>query len=206
MRVVVCDDHEMFLDALVVALGSYGHEVVGAASAGPDLLALVETHQPDVVILDVQLQDASGIDLARRVRGTSPRTAVVLLTASTEACVRRAFDDRVVDGLVGKTCAIDALDLALRRVVAGQRTIVGWPPVTTTDRGQRRPADRLTDRELQVLRLITDGKSTSAMAAQLGVSVNTVRTHVRGVLQKLDVHHRAKAAIVAHELGLVPQH
>jgi DNA-binding NarL/FixJ family response regulator len=86
--------------------------------------------------------------------------------------------------------------------VAGERVLVGWPAAVAPLR-RTTDLDLLTDREREVLELITDGVPTAVMAQRLGVSVNTVRTHVRSVLHKLGVHQRAKAARAAVELGLL---
>ncbi len=203
MSLLVCDDHTMFLSALVEALQAQGHEVAAFTSEPTEIPALVELHRPSLVLLDVHMPGLSGIDLARRLREQGPRTAIVLLTASDEDWVRAAYDSRAVDGLVRKDGGLQALDATLRRVLAGDRCTSGWPLRTSPTR-RSSPADLLTDREREVLRMLADGVSTPAMADRLGVSVHTVRSHVRNVLLKLGVHHRTKAAYVARELGLVP--
>ncbi|MDX6301610.1 MAG: two-component system, NarL family, nitrate/nitrite response regulator NarL [Nocardioidaceae bacterium] len=202
MSLVLCDDHAMFLDSLADALHARGHRVAALTSDPEELPGLVRLHQPTVVLLDVHLPSSCGVTLARQLREDHPGTLIVLLTGSTEAFVRAAYDDGTVDGLVNKGTALRNLDAALARVLAGERVLVGWPaavgPVRrTTD------LDLLTERERQVLELITDGVPTAMMAQRLGVSVNTVRTHVRSVLHKLGVHQRTKAARAAVELGLL---
>ena len=143
----------------------------------------------------------TGIEVARRLRERYPRIAILLLTASTEDWVRAAYDSRTVDGLVRKDCSLRALDAAIRRVLAGERTAADWP-LETRPTTRTTPLDLLTTREREVLSMLVDGASTPSMAEHLGVSTNTVRSHVRSVLQKLDVHHRTKAAHAARELGL----
>lgn len=204
MSLLVCDDHRMFLDALVDALRAHGHHVA-AASADPSRVPdLAEHHRPAVAVLDVQLPGTTGIELAARVRERSPATSVLLLTGSNDALVRHAYDSGVVDGLVDKCTGMPALEAAIRRLIDGERPVVGRvAEALPQPRRRPTPLDLLTEREREVLMLITDGASTAAMADHLGVSVNTVRTHVRSVLQKLGVHHRTKAAHAAVELGLV---
>ncbi|MEP7091985.1 MAG: response regulator transcription factor [Nocardioidaceae bacterium] len=191
MSILVCDDHEMFLSALVETLEAHGHDVVAATSDPAEVPRLVERLRPDLVLLDVQLPGISGIDLARQVRSLLPQAAVVLLTGSTEEPVRSAYDTRLVDGLVCKSSGVRVLESAIEQVLAGDTR-----PARTT------PLDLLTQREREVLRLMADGATTAEMATLMGVSVNTVRTHVRNVLQKLGVRQRAKAAHAAVELGL----
>lgn len=200
MGLVVCDDHEMFLRALVDALDAVGHEVVASTADPEQLPALVERHRPRLVLLDVSLPGSDGVELAHRLRERHAGTAIVLLTGSTEQRVRQAYDGGGVDGLVSKAAGLRALDAALRRVLLGERVVVGWTSHAGPPR--RTALDELTDREREVLMLLADGVSTVAMAEGLGVSVNTVRSHVRSVLQKLGVHHRGKAAHAAVELGL----
>jgi len=202
MSLVLCDDHAMFLDALADALRGQGHRIAALTSDPQGLPGLVHLHDPRLVVLDVQLPDCSGVDLARQIRESDPGVLIVLLTGSVEDRVRAAYDSGTVDGLVHKGTALRSLDTALRRVLAGERVLVGWPaavlPVRRTSQ-----LDLLTEREREVLELISDGVPTAVMAQRLGVSVNTVRTHVRSVLHKLGVHHRTKAAHAAVELGLV---
>jgi len=201
MSIVICDDHEMFLAALVDALVDRGHEVAAATSDPRALPDLVHRHRPDLVLLDVNLVDACGLEVADALRERCGGVPVVLLTASTEPRVRHAYDARMVAGLVSKSSGIRALDAAIVAAVAGERVLVGWPaaPATPSDAS---PLSSLTSREREVLLLMVNGVSTVAMAQRLGVSVNTVRTHVRNVLRKLGVRHRTKAAHAALELGL----
>lgn len=202
MRLVICDDHDMFLEALAEALTALGHTLVATTSDPFEVPGLVGQHLPDLVLLDVQLPGTTGVQVARELRRRRKDTPVVLLTGARDEWIRRAFETGLVDGLVSKESGIAALDVALRRVLAGERTITGWRQTAT--RSVRRTAlDLLTDREREVLTLMADGSSTAAMATSLGVSENTVRTHVRSVLHKLGVHGRARAANTAFELGLV---
>ncbi|HEX5560732.1 MAG TPA: response regulator transcription factor [Nocardioidaceae bacterium] len=200
MSLVVCDDHEMFLRALVEALDAVGHRVLASTADPEELPVLVARHRPRLVLLDVSIPGSDGIELAHRLRDRHAGTAIVLLTGNTEERVRQAYDAGGVDGLVSKAAGLRALDTALQRVLAGERVVVGWTSHAGPPR--RTALDQLTDRERQVLMLLADGASTAAMAERLGVSVNTVRSHVRNVLQKLGVHHRGKAAHAAVELGL----
>jgi DNA-binding NarL/FixJ family response regulator len=203
MRLLVCDDHEMFLGALVEALDVLGHRVVGRTHDPSAVPALVCEHRPDVLILDVDIDGTSGVDVAGEVRALPFPTAVLLLTASTEDWVREAYDDGRVDGLVNKSSALHGLDGALTRVHRGERPLVAWPSGPPPSVG-RTALDLLTQREREVLMLLLDGVSTAGMAERLHVSVNTVRSHVRNILRKLGVRHRTGAANAAFELGLAP--
>jgi DNA-binding NarL/FixJ family response regulator len=202
MSLVLCDDHDMFLEALCWALEARGHRIAAATPDPSEVLTLVRRHDPDLVLLDVQLPGTTGIEIARELRERQPDARVVLLTAATDEWVCRAYDTRLVDGLVSKESGIQALDSALHRVLAGERSLVGWCRRASNVARPTTPLDLLTPREREVLTLISQGASTTAMAVSLGVSPNTVRSHVRTVLHKLGVHHRASAAHAAAELGL----
>lgn len=201
MSLVACDDHDMFLGALVDALRATGHEVAAFTPDPAEVTVLVRRHRPALVLLDVQLPGISGVEVARQLRADDPRTRILLLTGSTDDRVRAVYDSGAVDGLVNKGSGLHVLDGAVRRVLGGERVLAGWPASIRTAR-RTSTLDALTDREREVLTLLVDGASTAAMADALGVSANTVRTHVRNVFLKLGVHHRTMAAHAAFEQGL----
>jgi DNA-binding NarL/FixJ family response regulator len=200
MSLVLCDDHEMFLDALREALEASGLDVAAVTGDPTRLPALVASHRPSLVLLDVHLPGTTGVRLAESLRAEHPSLPLVLLTASREPWVRDAFDSGLVDGLIGKDNRIHVLEDAVRRVLAGEKVLVGWRALPEVRR--RTALDLLTPREREVLELLAAGATTRQMAEALAVSPNTVRTHVRGVLDKLGVHQRTKAACAAIELGL----
>lgn len=200
MSLVLCDDHEMFLDALREALDAAGLGVAAATCDPAELPALVAAHTPALVVVDVQLPGTTGVLVAEAIRAAHPSLRVALLTASHESWVRDAFDSGLVDGLISKDSRVQVLEDALRRVLAGERVLAGWQSRPEVRRST--PLDLLTRRERQVLELLAAGATTRQMAEALGVSANTVRTHVRGVLDKLGVHQRTKAACAAIELGV----
>jgi len=200
VSLVLCDDHEMFLDALGDALQAAGLAVAAATCDPQELPTLVAKHRPALVMLDVHLPGTTGVQVAKTLRAHDPSLPVVLLTASHESWVRDAFDSGLVDGLISKDSRIHVLEDALRHVLDGERVLVGWQQRPAAP--CRGPLDLLTRREREVLELLADGATTRQMAEALDVSANTVRTHVRAVLDKLGVHQRGKAACAAIELGL----
>ncbi|NUR07268.1 MAG: response regulator transcription factor [Nocardioidaceae bacterium] len=196
MTTYVCDPHPMFADALALALRSRGHtEVVVVAPQDLVRRAAGDPAGPPVVVLD----EPALVDDLRVAR---PDVTVMLLTEQQCADARAAFDDGSVTGLVAKTCDVRSVESALRRVCRGERVLEGYRACEQPVRPDRSPDD-LTPREHEVLTLLADGESTSAMAARLGVSVNTVRTHLRTLFQKLGVNTRAKAARIAIDRGLL---
>lgn len=203
MSLVLCDDHDLFRDALAGALTSMGHRVLASTSDPEQLPGLVSLRQPRACLVDVSFHGRPRLDAAAALRESHPGTVVLLLTGAAPPPVWQAFDERVVDGVISKACDVSMLDAAIRRGLAGERVVEGWPGYQ-----EREPADDygfepLTEREHEILVLIVEGVSTQMMAATLGVSSNTVRTHVQHVLRKLQVHHRSKAARCALDLGLV---
>ena len=200
MRVVICDDHALFVDALASALEERGHQVV-AALPGPDgLVEAVRDNGADCCVLDLDLGEQSGVAVAEWLRDRVPGVRLLLLSGTDCAEGWRAYDAGVVQGLVSKSCAIQVLERSMQRLLDGERVVEGW-----VRRPLRRvPADEepLTAREHEVLMLIVSGATTPAISRTLGVSPNTVRTHVQNVLRKLRVHHRTMAAQRAIELGM----
>jgi two-component system, NarL family, nitrate/nitrite response regulator NarL len=203
MTLVICDDHDMFVDALRDALECRGHHVAATTLDPAEVSALVTRHRPSLVLLDVQLPGMTGLELAAELRASHGDILIVLLTGSTEERVRQAYQTGLVDGLIAKSTDVRELDNALQRALRGERVLVGWSPAIPAVVRRTSPLERLTRREREVLALIADGETTEAIATRLGVSTNTVRTYVAGVLHKLGVHQRTKAAHAAVELGLL---
>ncbi len=202
MSLVLCDDHDLFRDALAGALTRLGHEVVDSVAAPEDLVPRVTLYRPRACLLDVSFHGHERLDLAERVRAARPETRVLLLTGTATPAVWEAYDGHLVDGVLSKTIDVATLDAAIRRGLDGARVVEGWR-TRPMDQHDDPLVEPLTTREREILRLIVQGVSTEMMATTLGVSSNTVRTHVQHVLRKLGVHHRGKAARRALERGLV---
>jgi DNA-binding NarL/FixJ family response regulator len=192
----------MFLDALVCALSARGHQILAASGDPEDAVELVLLHRPDLCVLDVGFAGRSGLDAVADIRRADSDTSILLLTGAATDAVWLAYDNFAVDGVVNKVCDISVLEAAINRITAGDRIVEGF---------RRRAAPRhtfpragaLTRREQQVLELLVKGASTETIATEMGVSGNTVRTHVQNVLHKLGVNGRGKAAQVAVERALV---
>ena len=205
MRIVLCDDHELFLRALTATLESRGHRVT-ATTALPALDGNGDGNGDgvldgaEVCVLDLRLGDGSGITLAGSVRRRRPDLPLLLLSASLGAHAWAAYDSGLVDGLVSKACPVEVLERAIARLAAGGRVVEGGSRPARPARA--RYDDTLTEREREVLLLIVGGAGTPAIAAALGVSGNTVRTHVQNLMRKLDVSHRTMAVQRAVEMGM----
>jgi two-component system nitrate/nitrite response regulator NarL len=200
MRVVICDDHVLFLDALTSALEERGHEVV-AALPGPDgVLTAVRDHGADCCVLGLDLSEEPGASLAETLRDRAPQLRLLLLSEVHGAAAWRAYESGVVHGMVSKTCAFQVLERSLERLLDGERPVEGC--IRVPEQRTSAAQEPLTAREHEVLMLIVSGATTPAISRTLGVSQNTVRTHVQNVLRKLRVHHRTMAAQRAIELGM----
>ena len=200
LRVVICDDHALFLDALASTLQERGHQVVAALPGPAGVVEAILDGRADCCVLDLDLDSEPGASLARTLHDRAPGVPVLLLSADDHPEGWRAYDAGNVDGLVSKTCAVEVLERAMRRLLAGERLVEGW--VRRPERRAPAAEEPLTAREQEVLMLIVAGATTPTISRTLGVSTNTVRTHVQNVLRKLRVHHRTMAAQRAIELGM----
>ncbi len=202
LRAVLCDDEDMVLEALSLALEALGVSVVASTTDPEAVLGLVRFHQPDVCVLDAHFPDASGPEVAAVMRVQTPGTAIVILTGHADYSVWAAYDAEIVGAVVNKTVDCHSLGEALRALPSGRRPVTGWDRVPV-QRAAVVEGETLTEREREVLHLLVRGASTEDMAADLRISLHTVRTHVGHVLRKLDVTTRAKATQVAVVRGLV---
>lgn len=202
LRAVLCDDEEMVLEALSLAVEALGVSVVASTTDPDAVLDLVRFHQPDVCVLDAHFPDASGPEIAAVMRVQTPVTAIVILTGHADYSVWAAYDAEIVGAVVSKSVDCHSLGEALRALPSGGRTVTGWDRVPL-QRAAAVEGEALTERESEVLRLLVQGASTHEIAADLQISLHTVRTHVGHVLRKLDVTTRAKATQVAVVRGLV---
>ena len=201
MKVLVADDHAMFLDGMAAALRRRGHEVVGTTATLTDLVGLVTSTAPDLCLLDLWFGEESALAIARAIRETRPGTKIVLLTGDAAPEAMAAHDSGTVDAIAGKHWDLSLIEQLCLSVLAGRpvRRLIGLRAVAVDP-----PApDPLTEREHDVLRLLAGGASTVEIRDALGISEHTVRTHIRHVLAKLCVHSRVEALRVAYDRGLV---
>jgi two-component system NarL family response regulator len=215
IRVLICDDHALFRRGLVMVLESEGGIlVVGEAEDGGDALAKAEELAPDVVLMDVRMPKVSGIDATRAIAEAVPATKIIMLTVSDE---EEDLYEAVKAGATGyllKEISIEEVAGAVRAVVAGQSLIS--PSMASKllsefnnlakQAQQKSLAPKLTDRELQVLKLVAQGMSNREVAGQLYISENTVKNHVRNILEKLHLHSRMEAVVYAVREKLLDIH
>ncbi|WP_248960123.1 response regulator [Sphaerisporangium perillae] len=221
VRVVIADDQAMVRTGLRLVLSTQDDlEVVGEAGDGDEAVELARRLRPDVVLLDIAMPRADGLAAARRIlSGTTPPRVIMLTTFDTDENLRAALAAGV-SGFLLKVSPPEQLFAAVRAAARGEalldpavtsRVIAGYAGVTgnAPDTGgagyaaKARPADVLTPRELDVLRLIARGLSNAEMAAALFIGEATVGTHVNRLLAKLALRDRAQLVRYAYESGVV---
>jgi DNA-binding NarL/FixJ family response regulator len=206
IRVAVVDDQELFRRGLTMLLGvEEDIEVVGEASDGVAATELAATAVPDIILMDVRMPKRSGIEACVAIKEVAPTARIIMLTVSDEEA---DLYDAVKNGASGyllKDSSIDEVAQAIRVVADGQSLISPsmaiklldeFKQMSRTDR-QQVPTPRLTDRELEVLKLVAQGLNNREIAKRLFISENTVKNHVRNILEKLQLHSRMEAVMYA---------
>ena len=208
-KLVIIDDHEALREGLVALLGHGGMEVVGTAgnvAAGVDLVAHAD---PDVAIVDIRLPDGSGIELTRDLLSRRPELGVILYTGDSDAELLYDGLDSGARGYALKAGSMDELLHAIERVGAGGSYVD--PRLDRILLSPRATANvpQLSPREREIMHLMAEGRTADAIADEISVSVETVRTHVRNVIRKLQARNRVHAIAIALERGeiaLDPDH
>ncbi|NYG55211.1 response regulator transcription factor [Nocardioides perillae] len=206
VRVVVVDDQELFRRGLVMLLGTEpGLEVVGEAGDGLEGTELAAATVPDVVLLDVRMPKRSGTEACRLIKERVPAAKIIMLTVSDEESDLYEAVKAGASGYLLKDSSIEEVAQAVRVVAEGQslispsmavKLIDEFKQMSRPERDQQ-PGLRLTERELQVLRLVARGLNNREVAKQLFISENTVKNHVRNILEKLQLHSRMEAVMYA---------
>jgi DNA-binding NarL/FixJ family response regulator len=203
VTVVVADDHPAMLASIVEILGRNGFDVVGEAADGQQALALIESTHPRLALVDVRMPRLSGVEVAVRAAAVAPETAIVFYTAFGDRALLSEALDAGVRGFVLKEAPLADLVRALERVVAGEAYV---DPVLAGVLVSARFADRapsLTQREREVLRLLADGLANDEIGKRLHISPETVRTHVRKAMAKLEADTRTQAVATALRQSII---
>lgn len=210
LRVVVIDADPFATRAIVRVLSAAPDiQVVGSALEGPAGMSLAAEHHPDVVVLDVDLRDADGVELIGALHTMDPPPGIVVLSSRDDPdlafrCLRAG-----ANGFLPKRVSVDALPRIVRAVGKGEAVLTRTLTTKLVERlrempeggrGLRPVRSQLSSREWEVLDLLRAGASTRSIAEELGLSTETVRSHVKRILRKLDAHSRAEAAELAGQL------
>jgi DNA-binding NarL/FixJ family response regulator len=210
VRVMVVDDHPMWRDGVARDLAEAGYEVVATVGEGAQAVRVAAATRPDVVVLDLQLPDLSGVEVIRGLLAAHPPVRVLMLSASGE---QQDVLDAVKAGATGyllkSAGRADFLD-AVRRTAEGDAVftpglaglVLGEYRRLATAPAPAADTPRLTDRETEVLRLVAKGLSYKQIAERLVVSHRTVQNHVQNTLGKLQLHNRVELVRYAIEQGL----
>ena len=212
LRVLIVDDHDLFRSGLRNLLEEQGVNIVGEAAAGQEALRIVREVAPDVVVMDLNMPGMSGVEATRHISSVAPLTRVLMLTISDQ-------DNDVIDAILAGACGYLLKDSSIQELMAGIRaaamgeslispTIASkvlqrvrasstQPEIESTIRAE------LSEREIDVLKLIANGKDNAMIAAELHISPKTVKNHISNILMKLQIENRIQAAVYAVRSGIV---
>lgn len=208
-RVLLADDHRMIREGLKALFRLQPDiEVIGEAETGRAAVRLAAEWAPDVVVMDVNMPDLNGVEATQQIVAHGNGTKVVALSEHTDTRFTTEMFRAGASGYVVKEAAFDELVAAIRAVLAGKAYLsprITGAVVKDQLRGGKRGSSvvaKLTDREREVLQLLAEGKATKQVAARLHVSVKTVETHRRNVMEKLDLHSVAELTKYALREGI----
>jgi DNA-binding NarL/FixJ family response regulator len=212
LRVLIVDDHDLFRSGLRNLLEEQGVQVIGEAAAGQEALQIVRELAPDVVVMDLNMPGMGGVEATRHITSVAPLTRVLMLTISDQ-------DADVIDAILAGACGYLLKDSSIQELMAGIRaaslgeslispTIAAkvlqrvrasttQPEIESTIRAE------LSDREIEVLKLIANGKDNAMIASELHISPKTVKNHISNILMKLQIDNRIQAAVYAVRSGIV---
>jgi DNA-binding NarL/FixJ family response regulator len=212
LRVLLVDDHDLFRTGLRNLLEEQGVQIVGEAAGGAEAVRIVRERAPDVVVMDLNMPGMGGVEATRHITAHSPLTRVVMLTISED-------DGDVMDAILAGACGYLLKDSSIHDLMRGihaaslgeslispaiaakvlqrVRATSTEPEIANAIRAE------LSDREIEVLKLIANGKDNAVIAAELHISPKTVKNHISNILMKLQIDNRIQAAVYAVRSGIV---
>ncbi len=208
VRILIADDQALFRRGIGTVLATeIDIDIVGEAEDGEEAVAKTQALEPDLVVMDVRMPRLSGIEAARRIRESNPETKILMLTVSDEESDLYEAIKAGANAYLLKEISVDEVASVIRAVMRGESLIS--PSMASkllhefnalarqVDERERLPAPVLTSRELEVLRMVARGMSNKEVAEALYISENTVKNHVRNILDKLHLHSRMEAVMYA---------
>jgi len=209
MRVLLADDHALFRDGIASLLQAWGHQVVGLASNGEEAVELAVRMDPDLVLMDVRMPGMSGLVATSLIHDAMPDISIVMLTVSEDEDDLFAAVKAGAQGYLLKNLEAAEFRSLLEAVSRGEPALSPATAARIIDEllhpsgaGDTGP-DRLTEREVEVLRLVTAGLRNKEIAAELGISENTAKFHLKNILGKLHAESRTELAARAVREGLI---
>ncbi|MDL4842770.1 response regulator [Aquibacillus rhizosphaerae] len=207
IRVVVVDDHDVVRKGVIAYLMTEPDlEIVGEASSGTQGVKVANETKPDVVLMDLIMENGTGIEATQKIMEENPNCKVIILTSYYD-------DEQVFPALEAgafsymlKTSAADEISSAIKKAFSGETVIeskVANKMMTSFRSHMSKAHDQLTERELEVLMCIGDGLTNQEIGDKLFIGIKTVKTHVSNILSKLSVNDRTQAAVYVHKNGLV---
>ncbi|WP_029985421.1 response regulator [Pedobacter jeongneungensis] len=206
IKLAVVDDHPIVIQGIVSLINNLGNmDVVGSFQSGGELIAFLNDHELDIVLLDIMLPDINGIELCAQVKKLSPATAVIAISNHTERSIIMQILQNGASGYILKNASVEELKNCIETALNGELAfskevieIIAKPSINDL---KGRP--KFTKRENEILRLIAQGKTTAGIADELFLSPLTVETHRRNMMQKLDVKNAIELINIATEQLLI---
>ena len=201
IRILTVDDHALLRDGIAALIANQSDmELVGEASNGREAIEAFRKHQPDVTLMDLQMPEMGGIDALSAIRGEFPEARIIVLTTyAGDVQVFRALKAGARAFLLKGLLRKELLE-TIRAVHAGQKRL---PPEIAAEIAEHATDDTLTPREIDVLRLIAGGNANKEIAAQLSLTEETVKGHVKNILAKLDANDRTHAVTIGLKRGII---
>lgn len=201
IRILTVDDHPLLREGIAAVFeGTEDMTLVGQASNGREAVESFRRLQPDVTLMDLRMPDMSGIEAILAIRTEFPNARIIVLTTYAGDAQAAAALKAGAAGYLLKSLVRKELIETIRVVHAGKRRV---PPEIAMEIAEHVADDALTEREVQVLRRVAAGKSNKLIAAELGISEGTVKTHMKSILPKLDASDRTHAVMIALRRGIL---
>jgi DNA-binding NarL/FixJ family response regulator len=206
MQIYIVDDHSLFRDGLISLLEADGHEIVGQAGDGLTAVEEVPRLKPDLILMDINMPRMNGIDALRQIKVLFPQAKVIMLTVSEDEtnlvnAIRAGADGYLLKHLNAREFLEMVNGLERGEAAITRKMTMRLIKHLATEPDEERIS--LSERELEILRLVASGKSNQAIADHLSISDNTVKYHLKNILQKLGVGNRTEAVMLAMQQGLL---
>ena len=201
VTVVIADDHDLTMQGMVSVLESHGgFEIVATANNGMDAIVAGKVHQPDIMLLDMSMPDATGLEVFAEVRRWSPNTRAAIITGNPTPAIFSLLEQAGIDGLFLKNAPVDEICAGIVRIAMGERVISNGAQAAINADGAREP---LSARELEVLQSVANGLTNTKIAERLSISPKTVDNHRTNLMRKLGVNSSASLIVQAVKSGLI---